>query len=66
MQVNTVEDKLEALSAGCMLCYNTIKNIVADGKEIIQAEGKTKEAQGYIKELELKLQELRQSVPKEG
>ena len=64
MQVNTVEDKLEALSAGCTLCYNTIKSIVADGKEIIQAEGKVKEAQGYIKELELKLQELRQSVPK--
>lgn len=66
MQVKTVEDKLEDLSAGCMLCYNTIKSIVADGKEIIQAEGKIKEAQGYIKELELKLQELRQSVPKEG
>ena len=49
-----------------MFCYNTIKSMVADGKEIIQAEGKTKEAQGYIKELELKLQELRQSVPKEG
>lgn len=63
MQVNTVEDKLGTLSAECMVCYNTIKSIVADGKELIQAEGKTKEAQNYIRELELKLQELRQSVP---
>lgn len=62
MQVNTVEDKLKALSVECMVCYNTIKSIVADGKELIQANGKNKEAQGYIKELELKLQELRQDI----
>lgn len=62
MQVSTVENKLEDLSAGCMVCYSRIKSIVADGKDIIQAEGKTKEAQRYIKELELKLQELRQSI----
>lgn len=35
MEVYTVDDKLNDLSAGCEVCYNAVKRAVVDSKELI-------------------------------